>query len=159
RSAGARGRRGSQRFARTDPAVHLRRGQSADRLGLGSVERDHARVSGARARHDGDHRSSRRGGLPGRVSDRLPGARERPSEDHLNGLSFGFAFSAGLIASLNPCAFAMLPAFAAYYLGIDDDRRRLSLPARAARGVAVGATMTAGFVVVFTTIGLLVSLA
>lgn len=78
----------------------------------------------------------------------------------MNGVSLGFAFSAGLIASLNPCAFAMLPAFAAYYLGLDDEEARpRSAPVRAARGLVVGGAMTAGFVVVFASIGALVSLA
>lgn len=78
----------------------------------------------------------------------------------MNGVSLGFALSAGLIASLNPCAFAMLPAFVAYYLGIDEGQGRpRSVPARAARGLAVGGAMTSGFVVVFTGIGVLVSLA
>lgn len=76
----------------------------------------------------------------------------------MNGLSLGFAFSAGLVASLNPCAFAMLPAFVAYYLGLDDERPQAA-PARALRGLAVGGAMTAGFVAVFTAIGVLVSLA
>lgn len=78
----------------------------------------------------------------------------------MGSVSLGFALSAGLVASLNPCAFAMLPAFAAYYLGLDDDRgARRAAPARAARGLAVGGAMTSGFVLVFATIGALVSLA
>lgn len=77
----------------------------------------------------------------------------------MTGVSLGFAFSAGLVASLNPCAFAMLPAFAAYYLGLDEEGPARPAPARAARGLAVGAAMTSGFVLVFAAIGALVSLA
>jgi cytochrome c biogenesis protein CcdA len=78
----------------------------------------------------------------------------------VNGVSLGFAFSAGLIASLNPCAFAMLPAFAAYYLGLDEGQAAPpSPPRRLARALLVGSAMTAGFVVVFAAIGALVSLA
>lgn len=71
-----------------------------------------------------------------------------------------FALSAGLIASLNPCAFAMLPAFAGYYIGLDEDGASARGPLRrVGRGIAVGAAMTVGFVVVFASIGALVSLA
>ncbi len=78
----------------------------------------------------------------------------------MNGVSLGFAFSAGLVASLNPCAFAMLPAFSAYYLGVDEERGgRRSPLGRVTRGLAVGSAMTAGCVVVFAAIGTLVSLA
>lgn len=74
-------------------------------------------------------------------------------------VSLSFAFSAGLVASLNPCAFAMLPAFAAYYLGLDDEHGPpRSAAARGARGLAVGGAMTVGFVIVFAGIGVLVSL-
>ncbi len=32
-------------------------------------------------------------------------------------LPFGFAFGAGMIAAVNPCGFAMLPAYLSLYLG------------------------------------------
>ncbi|HZT54159.1 MAG TPA: cytochrome c biogenesis CcdA family protein [Gaiellaceae bacterium] len=78
----------------------------------------------------------------------------------MNEASFGLAVSAGLVASLNPCAFAMLPAFAAYYLGLGEDARaQPGVAVQLARGVAVGAAMSAGFLVVFAGIGIVVSLA
>lgn len=73
--------------------------------------------------------------------------------------SLAFAFSAGLVASLNPCAFAMLPAFVAYYLGLDDDAARPGLARRLVQGLAVGLSMTAGFLAVFAVLGAFVSLA
>jgi cytochrome c-type biogenesis protein len=77
-----------------------------------------------------------------------------------SGASLGLAFSAGLVASLNPCAFAMLPAFAAYYLGIgDDEPDQAHVIGRLFRGLAVGAAMSAGFLVIFAGIGVVVSLA
>ena len=39
------------------------------------------------------------------------------------------AFTAGMIATVNPCGFAMLPAYLGFFLGRDDDELR----ARAAR--------------------------
>lgn len=78
----------------------------------------------------------------------------------MSGISLGFAFSAGLIASLNPCAFAMLPAYAAYYLGLDGEGRGAgSAGLRTLRALLVAGSMTAGFLAVFVGIGLLVSLA
>lgn len=67
------------------------------------------------------------------------------------------AFTAGMVATVNPCGFAMLPAYLTFFLGLeggaaDEDRR-----ASVARGLAVGAVVTLGFVVVFTTIGALIS--
>ena len=65
-------------------------------------------------------------------------------------------FAAGMAATVNPCGFALLPAYLAYYLGMTDDvpagAPRRSSPA--ARAVLVGAAMTAGFLVVFGTVGL-----
>ncbi len=67
------------------------------------------------------------------------------------------AFSAGMVATVNPCGFAMLPAYLSFFLGLeggagDEDRR-----AGVARALAVGAAVTLGFVAVFTVIGALIS--
>jgi cytochrome c biogenesis protein CcdA len=63
---------------------------------------------------------------------------------------FSYAFSLGLVAAVNPCGFAMLPAYLSYFLGLegDDDADRSIL-----RALAVGLTVTAGFVAVFAVIG------
>jgi cytochrome c-type biogenesis protein len=71
-----------------------------------------------------------------------------------------FAFSAGLIAAVNPCGFAMLPAYLSYFLGVEqrtDDGHgdgRASL----ARALLIGATVSLGFLLVFGTVGLAVTL-
>ncbi|MDX1872366.1 cytochrome c biogenesis protein CcdA [Mycolicibacterium sp. 120266] len=62
----------------------------------------------------------------------------------------GLAFSAGLVAALNPCGFAMLPGYLA--LVVQRDGR----PARAVgRALAATAAMTAGVVAVFAGFGAL----
>lgn len=64
------------------------------------------------------------------------------------------AFGAGMVATINPCGFAMLPAYLSYFLGLDDpsvDSRTSVL-----RAIAVGAVVTLGFVVVFAILGVLV---
>lgn len=68
-----------------------------------------------------------------------------------------FAFAAGLLATVNPCGFTMLPSFLTFYLGAheqDDDR---SLLARARQGLTVGAVLSLAFGAVFVVVGLLVS--
>lgn len=63
------------------------------------------------------------------------------------------AFAAGMLATVNPCGFAMLPAYLSYFLGLEgeqDDAPDASI----LRALAVGASMTAGFLVVFGVLGL-----
>ena len=64
------------------------------------------------------------------------------------------AFAAGLVASVNPCGFAMLPAYAGFFLGIDsgDDSRGRVL----VRGFRVAGLMSLGFLGVFGAAGLLI---
>jgi len=63
----------------------------------------------------------------------------------------GLAFGAGLLAALNPCGFAMLPAYLALVVrGEDVDRR-----AAVARAVTATAAMAAGFLAVFGGFGVL----
>jgi len=63
----------------------------------------------------------------------------------------GLAFGAGLLAALNPCGFAMLPAYLALVVrGEDVDRH-----AAVARAVTATAAMAAGFLAVFGGFGLL----
>lgn len=70
--------------------------------------------------------------------------------------NFALAFSAGLVAAINPCGFALLPSYLAYVLGLDGpEPAQRSAFSTAARAIGVGVSMTAGFMVVFAIIGLL----
>jgi cytochrome c-type biogenesis protein len=69
----------------------------------------------------------------------------------------GYAFVAGMVASVNPCGFVLLPAYLAFYLGDGPDAPGRRRPV--ARALAVSATVTAGFVVLFGLAGLLTGLA
>lgn len=73
--------------------------------------------------------------------------------------SLVFAFSAGLLAPVNPCGFAMLPAFLGWYAGQPDSdvSGRRGISASLAQGIGVGAAVSAGFAGVYVTAGLLVS--
>jgi cytochrome c biogenesis protein CcdA len=69
--------------------------------------------------------------------------------------TLGFALAAGLIAALNPCGFAMLPAYLTLVVVGDDPTR--GRPAAVTRALAATAAMALGFLVVFGTFGLVVA--
>lgn len=74
-------------------------------------------------------------------------------------LPLAFAFSAGLLATLNPCGFAMLPAYLSYFLGLDDaDTAQRSSAASVAAALTVGGLVSLGFLVVFGLAGVLMAL-
>ena len=71
----------------------------------------------------------------------------------------GFAFSAGMVSSVNPCGFAMLPAYLGLYLGDSaGEGDRAGLASRLERAVLVGGTVTTGFVVLFTVVAVPIGL-
>ncbi len=68
-------------------------------------------------------------------------------------VELAYPFSLGLVAAFNPCGFAMLPTYLAYFISDDSgdgDSRTSTL-----RGLVVGLVITASFVVVFGIIGLI----
>jgi cytochrome c biogenesis protein CcdA len=66
------------------------------------------------------------------------------------------AFAAGMVATVNPCGFAMLPAYLSYFIGLDGDGSRSRTSAiRAA--LLVGGVVSLGFVVVFGAAGVLIT--
>lgn len=70
------------------------------------------------------------------------------------------AFGAGLVATLNPCGFAMLPAYLSYFMGSglsaaeSDQPRSESLR----RALVVGGVMSVAFIAVFGVAGLAITL-
>lgn len=67
------------------------------------------------------------------------------------------AFTAGLVATVNPCGFAMLPAYLAWFVGIESGENLPPLAARLSRALRVSALLSTTFVVVFGLVGVLVS--
>ena len=65
------------------------------------------------------------------------------------------AFTAGMVATVNPCGFAMLPAYLSFFVGSEGDEP--SPAAAVARGLAVGAVVSLGFVVLFGIAGAIIS--
>ena len=71
----------------------------------------------------------------------------------------GFAFAAGMASAVNPCGFAMLPAYLGLYLGESDQGRQNVNPVRqAGRALLVGGIVTSGFVVLFGSAGIIMGL-
>src|SRR5688500_18050071 len=65
-------------------------------------------------------------------------------------------FTAGLVAAFNPCGFAMLPAYVSWFLGQDggpSEAGRVGV----LRSLAVGASVSLGFLAVFGIAGLVVT--
>jgi len=61
------------------------------------------------------------------------------------------AFSAGMVATFNPCGFAMLPAYLSYFLGMED--RSNDARAGVLRALRVGLAVSVGFMAVFFAMG------
>ncbi len=71
----------------------------------------------------------------------------------------GFAFGAGMASAVNPCGFAMLPAYLGLYLGGDQESIDSAGTTRnLGKAFLVGSTVTAGFVVLFGGIGAVMSI-
>lgn len=71
------------------------------------------------------------------------------------------AFTAGLVATVNPCGFAMLPAYLSWYLEGDTsspgETTAATLADRLGRAWLVGGTVSLGFLVVFGITGTLIT--
>ena len=82
--------------------------------------------------------------------------RARSRSSPLSGSTVTFAFVAGTVATVNPCGFALLPAYLARRIGTEDGAGRAA--DAVARALLVGAVTTVGFMVVFGTIGTAIGL-
>lgn len=69
--------------------------------------------------------------------------------------ALAIAFAAGMVATVNPCGFAMLPAYLSYFMGIQDEGRSRSAVLRSA--LKVGGVVSVGFLVVFGIAGIVIS--
>lgn len=74
--------------------------------------------------------------------------------------NLALAFSAGMVATINPCGFAMLPAYLSYFLGLEGQQTSTDAAGTAHQPTApvpqalrVSAAVTAGFLVVFAVLG------
>lgn len=65
-------------------------------------------------------------------------------------------FTAGMLATFNPCGFAMLPAYLSFFVGAEGTPSG-GAPRGAAQALRVGAAVTAGFVAVFGVAGIAIT--
>ncbi|MGA0275486.1 MAG: cytochrome c biogenesis CcdA family protein [Dehalococcoidia bacterium] len=79
-------------------------------------------------------------------------------------LPLGFAFAAGMVATVNPCGFVMLPAFLTMYLtdqqgdsDSENDRGGATIVRSLIKALYVSAALGAGFVLLFGGVGLAIS--
>ncbi len=72
----------------------------------------------------------------------------------LIGASALFALAAGMASAVNPCGFAMLPAYLGLYLGTNaKEEEKLSPIRNTGRALLVGGAVSAGFIVLFGVVG------
>ncbi|MFQ6028667.1 MAG: cytochrome c biogenesis CcdA family protein [Dehalococcoidia bacterium] len=76
----------------------------------------------------------------------------------LVGASFLFAFAAGLASAVNPCGFAMLPAYLGLYLGTNQAEQKVNPVRHIGKALLIGGAVTAGFVVLFGVAGAAIGL-
>ena len=77
----------------------------------------------------------------------------------LVGASFLFAFAAGMASAVNPCGFAMLPAYLGLFLGTNDQEAEQVNPVQhMVRALLIGGAVSAGFVLLFGVAGTVIAL-
>ncbi len=77
----------------------------------------------------------------------------------LVGASSLFALAAGLASAVNPCGFAMLPAYLGMYLGDKTDAQQAGSPVKQfGKAFKIGGTVTVGFVLLFGVVGAAIGL-
>jgi cytochrome c biogenesis protein CcdA len=70
-------------------------------------------------------------------------------------LPVGYAFAAGMVASMNPCGVLMLPSYVIYQLNALPSEAPLGR--RVLRGLVVAVAVTLGFLITFATVGSAIS--
>jgi cytochrome c-type biogenesis protein len=70
----------------------------------------------------------------------------------VNERTLALALAAGMLATVNPCGFAMLPAYLGFFLGVEAADR--DVKTSVSRSLAVALSVSAGFLVVFSLVGL-----
>jgi cytochrome c biogenesis protein CcdA len=71
--------------------------------------------------------------------------------------AWAYYLTLGMVATVNPCGFAMLPAYLSYFLGLEDDEAEVPR-ASVTQAVQVACAVAAGFLAVFALAGAVVEL-
>lgn len=72
-------------------------------------------------------------------------------------LPLAYAMGAGVLASINPCGFVMLPTYAALFVRGAGGEARTPVSRQVRRALVAGLAMTAGFVLLFGVLGAIFS--
>jgi len=73
-------------------------------------------------------------------------------------LPVGWAFAAGMVASVNPCGFLMLPTYISYHLGTQEEGYYdQPVAKRGLHALALGLVATAGFLVILAAVGIVIA--
>ena len=71
----------------------------------------------------------------------------------------GFAFAVGMVSAVNPCGFAMLPAYLGLYLGTNNQGDESPNPIKQVlKGLEIGSAVTLGLVLLFGIAGTIIAL-
>ncbi|MFP3855136.1 MAG: cytochrome c biogenesis CcdA family protein [Anaerolineales bacterium] len=88
----------------------------------------------------------------------IQASAESAAANVVRALPVGFAFAAGMVASVNPCGFLLLPTYISYQLGLSkEDVEQPGWPSRLGRALSFGLMATLGFVVVSGAAGLVIA--
>ncbi len=68
--------------------------------------------------------------------------------------TIALAFTAGMVATFNPCGFSLLPAYIGAFVAGDETTERVDR--RVLRAVSVAAWVSTGFIIVFVTVGIII---
>jgi cytochrome c biogenesis protein CcdA len=69
--------------------------------------------------------------------------------------ALGLAFLQGMVASINPCGFVLLPTYLLFFLGVQAADQAADQRASMRRALVVGSAVSAGFVAVFLVVGVI----
>ena len=70
---------------------------------------------------------------------------------------FALALTTGMVATVNPCGFALLPAYLSAFMGLDDGDDHTSSAKAVGKALKVSAVLTIGFVTVFALLGIVIT--
>lgn len=89
---------------------------------------------------------------------RIQASTESAAANLVQLLPIGFALAAGMVASINPCGFLLLPTYISYHLGAQEEGLAEASPARrVGRALSLGGVATLGFVFVAALVGGVIS--
>lgn len=72
-------------------------------------------------------------------------------------LPFGYSFGAGMVSTVNPCGFSLLPAYMSLYLGTGNEGAATVHPLlRAGKALLIGFAVTLGFTALFAFVGVII---